>query len=224
MKTFGGNVDRLEFAATVSRGKRVLDIGGHKYTAVTHTSIHRIAMNIGGGRIPPFVRAYGKIQDGAKEYRIVDVQHTEATDYVVDFNCRESVVKLRQIMESYNPEVILCMETLEHINYHCEVMNEIARAIKEWGAEAYITLPNNRNWVLDALGWNADHILAFFKGTSWRFVARSELGRCQVTMHACMQKYLWYWWIVYLVSGCQPFSWGFLIKPSDASMSCEAGA
>ena len=107
------------------------------------------------------------------------------------------------------------METLEHINYHCEVMSEIARAVRTWNAEAYITLPNNRNWVLDMLGWNKDHIMAFFRDIAWRFVTRSELGACRIVMHACMQKYLWYWWAVYLISGCQPFSWGFVIKPAN---------
>jgi hypothetical protein len=29
-----------------------------------------------------------------------------------------------------------------------------------------------------------------------------------------MQKYLWFWWIVYLMAFGQPFSWGFLVEPA----------
>ena len=86
-------VDRLKFAASFSSGKKVLDIGGHKYVDVSHTSIHKIAMNVAGGSVPPFIRAYRRIQENAKEYRIVDVQSTGATDYVLDLNDRDSIVR-----------------------------------------------------------------------------------------------------------------------------------
>lgn len=208
-----GLVDRLRYAAELCRGKSVLDIGGHKYVDVEHTRLHQFAMNITHKtNLPPFVAEYHRIQEGAKDYRVVDIQQTPATDYVLDLNQPSSVPSLRKIIEEYQPEVILCMETLEHVNCHFEVMNEISRAINQFSAVTYITLPNNGNWVLNALGWNNDHILGFFRQMAWQFVVRSDLGCHEVVMQRCMQKYVWYWRPVYWLSGGQPFSWGFVIR------------
>jgi len=107
------------------------------------------------------------------------------------------------------------METLEHINYHYELMNEMARCVENYSSKVFITIPNNGNWVFNALGWNHDHSTAFFRDIAFRFVTRSDIGKHTVLVAPCMQKYLWYWRIVYILSIMQPFSWGFLITPKD---------
>jgi len=94
-------------------------------------------------------------------------------------------------------------------------MNEMAFAVQEFGTEVFITIPNNANWILNILGWNHDHVVAFFRDIATRFVMRSDLGRQRVQLVPCFQKYLWYWRIAYALTGFQPFSWGFLIQPQN---------
>ena len=104
------------------------------------------------------------------------------------------------------------METLEHVNYHFEIMNVFAEAISKYETVVFISLPNNANWILNALGWNFDHSIAFFRDIAKRFVMRSNLGMHDVTYSGCMQKYVWHWWIVYILSFFQPFNLGFTIQ------------
>lgn len=194
-------IDRLQFAATLAKGKRVLDIGGQKMP------------NCGAESV--FSRHYRRIGDAAREYKIADYQALPSVDFVLDLNHQEGVAQLDRAIESYRPELILCMETLEHLNCHYEVMNILAKAVQHHGALVFITLPNNGNWIFNALGWNVDHVVAFFRDVAQRFVSRSELGRHSVTRYACMQQYIWYWPIAYVLAGFQPLSWGFLIEPRD---------
>jgi hypothetical protein len=193
-------IDRIDHAAELCRGKRILDIGGQKMPYCDPKS--------------PFARRYRRIGETAREHRVVDVQNAPGVDHVLDLNVPESVDALAGIIAEYRPEVILCMETLEHVNTHFEVMNLVARAVSDYGAAAFITLPNNGNWVINAMGWNHDHCIAFFRDIAERFVRRSDLGRHEITMHACIGRYLWYWWIVYLLAFCQPVSWGFTVRPT----------
>lgn len=193
--------DRLVHAEALCQGRRVLDVGGKKMPYCDPNS--------------PFARVYARLDQASAEYRVVDVQDAEGVDYVLDLNQPESVAALAQVIDEYRPEVILCMETLEHVNYHYETMNQFARAVSTYGATVFLTLPNNLNWILNLMGWNHDHCVAFFRDIADRFVTRSELGRHHVTRHACMQRYLWYWWIFYLLSFCQPLSWGFTIRATE---------
>lgn len=196
-----GTVDRIDLAIRLARHARVLDIGGQKMASCDPHSA--------------FALRYSRIEEVASEYRIADYQDKPTVDYVLDFNKPSSLAELRCILDAYRPQVILCMETLEHVNYHFELMNEMARCVKEHGAIVFITVPNNGNWVFNALGWNQDHCVAFFRDIAYRFVARSFLGQHLVLIAPCMQKYLWYWRVVYLLAFCQPFSWGFLILPKE---------
>jgi len=198
MKTKMPLIDRLVYARTLASGKKVLDIGGQKMPNCAATS--------------PFAVEYQKIQQAAASYRIVDYQDKPEVDYVLDLNKAESMARLAKIIAEFKPDVILCMEVLEHINYHFEVMNVLADAATKFSSLVFITIPNNGNWVFNALGWNQDHSIAFFKDIALRFISRSDLGKHQIEMHACMQKYLWYWRIVYLLSFGQPLSWGFTIR------------
>jgi len=201
MKSSLKMVDCLVYARTLVSGERVLDIGGKKMPNCAVDS--------------PFASEYGRIEREATEYRIVDYQDVPGVDYVLDLNHSSNVAKLGRIIEEYKPSVILCMEVLEHINCHYEVMNVMASAVEKYGTRVFITIPNNGNWVFNILGWNTDHSIAFFRDIAWRFVTRSELGKHQVTMLGCMQKYLWYWWIVYLIAFMQPLSWGFVVSSGD---------
>jgi hypothetical protein len=191
-------IDRIQYAQRLSAGKKVLDIGGQKMPGCDHAS--------------PFAIAYAAIQKSASEYRIVDYQNRAEVNYVLDLNEPASVARLSDVIMDYQPDVILCMETLEHINCHFEVMNTLADAVTRSGVVVFITIPNNGNWVFNALGWNSDHSIAFFRDIAWRFITRSRLGQHDVTMVACMQRYIWYWWLVYLLSFGQPFSWGFCVQ------------
>jgi 2-polyprenyl-3-methyl-5-hydroxy-6-metoxy-1,4-benzoquinol methylase len=203
MKTRIPLVDRLVYAQTLSSGKKVLDIGGQKMPNCAATS--------------PFAVEYSKIEQAASEYRIVDYQDKPEVDYVLDLNKPENISKLAGIIDEFKPDVILCMEVLEHINCHFEVMNVLAEAVTRFSSVVFITIPNNGNWIFNALGWNQDHTIAFFKDIAWRFITRSSLGKHQVEIHACMQKYVWYWWIAYILSFRQPFSWGFTIRQLPTS-------
>ena len=199
------SVDRLTFATQLAAQRRVLDIGGQKMANCDPKS--------------PFARLYGQIEQSAREYRIVDYQQQPSVEYVIDFNKPDSIPQIRAVLDAYQPEVILCMEILEHINYHCELMNEMARAVQLYGSTVFITVPNNGNWVFNALGWNRDHSTAFFRDIAYRFVTRSDLGNHAVLVAPCMQKYLWYWWFVYGLAFLQPMSWGFLVTPHNYQSS-----
>ena len=201
-------IDRIAFATRLSNNARVLDIGGQKMADCDPNS--------------PFAIQYEEIEKAAKEYRIVDYQSQPSVDYVIDFNNAESLAQLRDVIADYKPDVILCMETLEHINYHFELMNEMALSVEAHKSVVFITVPNNGNWVLNALGWNHDHSIGFFRDIAYRFVTRSELGQHNVMIAPCMQKYLWYWGIVYALSFFQPLSWGFLITPKEYEPQPEA--
>ncbi len=196
-------IDRIRYARKLCAGRRVLDIGGQKMPNCQASS--------------PFAIEYSRISRAAQTYRIVDCQNKPEVDYVLDLNRPTSLPDLRRILQDYRPEVILCMEILEHINCHFEVMELLAEAIDTMNTTVFITVPNNRNWIFNALGWNADHCVAFFREIAWRFVTRSSLGAHQVHMYACMQQYVWYWRIAYLLSFAQPFSWGFVIRKSPAA-------
>jgi len=212
--------DRLVFASNLAKGKRTLDIGGRGMPPMPEV-IDNVKMRgpttFSFKKENPaesvFANLYRSIGAGASEYRIVDARNEPDVHYPLNLSEKGCIEKLRQIISDYKPEVILCMETLEHCNYHFEAMNEMAAATSQFGTEIFITLPNNANWILNWMGWNHDHSIAFLPDVSRRFVGRSDLGQHQVTYIPCFQKYLWYWRLAYTASFCQPFSLGFHIKP-----------
>lgn len=190
-------IDRIKHAAILAQGKRVLDLGG--------------ALMPGTSAQCPFARAYSAIGKAAREYRVVDYQDKPGVDYVLDFNRAESIPALRKIVAEYKPELILCMEVLEHINRHCDVMDVLADAV-DGGAQVFITVPNISNWITAALNWNHDHIVVFTKGVAARFIGRSALGRHEVKVFRCIGKYRASWPVVYAVGLFQPLSWAYLIE------------
>jgi len=226
-------IDRHRYAAELCTGRRVLDVGGlgmvgpatemprltlfYSIAIRLHRAMealfYRAAVRKSGGAA---AAAYNRIGELSSEYKVVDFQDLPGVDYVIDLNKKGSVDAVKAAVDDFRPEVILCMETLEHVNYHYEVMNVFAHAVSSYGTTVFITLPNNGNWVLNALGWNFDHSVAFFRDIAKRFVCRSDLGEHDVSCHACTAKYVWHWWIVYLISFGQPFSLGFTIRPKGA--------
>lgn len=198
-------IDRLKFAAELGKAKRVLDIGGQKpFNCPEHDT---------------FGQAYRVIPEAAAEYEILDRDAKEGVKFTADLNTLEGRNKLSAVLKDYQPEVVLCMEILEHLNYPCEVMDRLAKWVNEQEGVLFITLPNNGNWVLNALQWHFDHNFAFFKSLAARFVSRSGLGGCTVEMYPCMQTYQWFWWVAYAVALGQPFNWGFKVTPAAASGS-----
>jgi 2-polyprenyl-3-methyl-5-hydroxy-6-metoxy-1,4-benzoquinol methylase len=199
MKIKKSIIDRIKFAVGLSTGKRVLDIGGQKMAGESSGS-------------SPFAKEYAKISKASSEYRIVDYQRQPTVDWVVDFNKAESILEIRKIISEFKPEIILCMELLEHVNYHYELMNELARSVGQNNTEVFITVPNNGNWLFNAMGWNSDHSISFLRGVAMRFVVRSDLGQYDITRYSCVGQYLPYWHIAYFAGLFQPWSWGFHIK------------
>jgi hypothetical protein len=214
--------DRLVTARDLCKGKRVLDIGGQCMPAGSVDSgfaqsgrgiMHLFGLESKDPTQSRFAKLYRSIGQAAKEHRVVDYHDVPPGHYEIDFNKADSVEKLRRAIDEFKPEVILCMETLEHVNYRFEMMNEMARSVALYNTTVFVTIPNNANWFLNALGWNSDHSVAFFKDIAKRFVYRSDLGQHDVKMFGCMQQYFWFWRLVYAGTLFQPFSWAFLVRP-----------
>ena len=195
-------IDRFEYATKLSAGKRVLDIGG--------------ALMPGTDPDHPFAKAYSKISIGAKEYKVVDYQDLPTVDYILDLNYDKNVKELEKIIEDYKPEVILCMEFLEHINYHYEIMQVLARAVGSLNSVVLITLPNSDNWFWKLLGWDTDHVMGFNRGTATNLITRSNLGKHNVKYVPLVSgKYKWYWFFVHILTFCQSFSLAFEIRKKE---------
>ncbi|MDO9541140.1 MAG: hypothetical protein Q7J98_02305 [Kiritimatiellia bacterium] len=191
-------IDRLQFAAKLCAGKRVIDIGGqHPFN---HDSSH------------PFFVSYRLIASSSARYEIVDRQNKPGVRYLADLNTREGLDNLAVILEDYRPEIILCMEILEHLMFPFETMNILAAYLKRHRAELFITIPNNGNWIINLMNWHSDHNYAFFQSIAERFVKRSKLGECRIEMFPCMQRYRWYWRLFYALALGQPVNWGFLVQ------------
>lgn len=217
MKAILTITDRLVYAARVAAGKRTLDIGGRgmppspECERAWKAERSKVQNGVDNSRFAKALRAIG---EGASEYRIVDQWEG---DYILDLNFSESISRLRGIISDYRPEVIICMETLEHCNYHFEAMQEMARSIGENDSEVFITIPNNGNWIFNRLGWNFDHCVSFLPETARNFIQRSDLGKYDVTYVPCFQQWAWYWRIVYAGGFFQPFSLGFHIRNAQAN-------
>lgn len=203
-------VDRLDVARELAEGARVLDIGG--------------ALMPETGEEDAFAKRYRRIRAGAREYRVVDYQAKPGVDDIVDLNREGSVEALWRIVEEYRPEVVLAMEVLEHVNYHFEAMNVLARAVGELGSTVWISLPNNASWVVNIQkSWWHDHSVAFFRDIAWRFVTRSALGGYEVLAAPCMGHHVRWWPLVYAAAFAQPMSWGFLVRPAGGGKRAGEG-
>jgi hypothetical protein len=192
-------IDRLEMASRLAQGKRVLDIGG---------------VGMGGDKksvgVPfagdGYVRGLRSVEQNASAYRTVDID-PRAND-VIDLSSETGPSQLGAVINQFKPELIVCMETLEHL---CNA-SEVLRVMGTTGCEIWITLPNNRNPLLDWLGWNYDHCFRFCPDTATRFVQRVLPGRT-VRAYDCFQKYLWYWPLAYAAGGFRGMNVGLQVMP-----------
>ncbi len=191
-------IDRLDFAAQICQGKRVLDIGGQ--FALNHDPKN------------PFGASYRRIVQNASQYECFDRDNKPNVKYVGDLNTTEGRDILARALEDYKPDIVLCMEIFEHLNHPHAVMNMLAVHLgTEKMTQVFITIPNNGNWILNALNWHFDHNVAFFKSIAMRFIGRSDLGAFSVIMRPCIQKYKWFWWIFFNLAFRQPLNWSFHI-------------
>ena len=155
-----------------------------------------------------FARELHKVGELAREYAVLDGYSAPHVKYVVDMNYADAPSLIRAALEDFKPDLIICMETLEHVNYHHEIM----KTMDAYGCEVFITIPNNGNWIFNRLGWNYDHCVSFLPETGLNFVKRAFAKR-DISYIPCFQQWAWYWRAIYLAGFCQPFSLGFHIKP-----------
>lgn len=194
-------IDRLVHAAKLAAGKRVLDLGG--------------ALQPGTDKASIFARTYSAIHDAAREYRVVDFQDKPGVDYVLDFNRAESIPALRKIVAEYKPELILCMEMLEHVNRHTDILDVLAEAV-DTGAKVFISIPNVFNWIPFWMNWHDWHILVFTRGIASRFISHSALGRHSIKLFGTFGRYRAWWREAYAACLFQPLSWAFEIERKKA--------
>lgn len=125
--------DRLVYARSVAKGKRTLDIGGRGMPAppenVRLLGPDSLSLKKADPSQSTFAKLYRSIGQGASEYRVLDDRNEPDVHYPLNLSQKGCIEKLRPIISDYRPEVIICMETLEHCNYHFEAMNEMARAM-----------------------------------------------------------------------------------------------
>jgi hypothetical protein len=198
--------DRLDVARRISTGKRVVDIGGSRMNP-TDTS--------------PFDMAYRQIQAGAREYTIVD--RDSSADIVCDLSDPNTLRGL--VLPAC--DVVLCMETLEHLRNPGMVCDLIAAKVRE-GATAYVTLPRSSLFYrhLEAHGmvlwWEkCHHLYAFHRHHLNVFIGDNFAGlTCKV--HACLGKYDWKWPLVWAATFGRGLSWGVLVSNAQAQRRSEA--
>jgi len=192
-------LDRLSYTAKACRGKRVLDVGG--------------ALMPETPKDCRFAKAYSKIKQGSKEYKVMDRQNTFDVDYVADLNTLKGIGLLSKTINEYQPEIILCMETLEHINCHWEVMEVFAEAISKLNCVILISLPNDTNLLFKYFDFDWDHLMGFNKETATRFLTRSSLGKHHIKyMPLASGMYQKYWPLCWLFSVGNPIALLFQIK------------
>ena len=188
---------RHEIAAEMCKGKRVMDIGGSLMPDTSADS--------------PFARMYTHRRLQAAAYHNIDV-HGEREE-TIDFNCFGCGRTLRKAMSVFQPQVILCMEFLEHVHYHAEVMDAMAWWMRKRKSEvrALITLPAGDNWVTHQAGWHLDHLFAFTKGMAERFIRRSPLKEFPIHTFDSVGKWHKAAIPVWVLAGFRPISYGFVI-------------
>ena len=195
------HVDRHVMARELSRGRRVLDIGGVGMGSKQESRwspVRSHAQRACG-------REYNKIREAASRYETLD--YRPGADWECDLN---NPGELPKILRSCEPDVIICMECLEHLAYPGMVVQAIGEAVQR-GSVAWFTVPNPWHWVWWVLGWHYDHTLLFTREMGLRFFSRVS-SDFRVTYYQCTQRYVPYWWIIYLAGFLQPENHGFLLQ------------
>lgn len=190
------NVDRLQFARQLCSDKRVLDIGGSRFNHDGDSA---------------FDKAYRSIEAFSRSYTIVD-QHSSA-DIVCDLSDVDAVRSL--ILP--DADVILCMETLEHLKNPGVVCDVISTQILR-GAVAYLTLPRQSVFYrhLEKHGlkpwWGkCEHLYAFHRNHLDVFLRYNFRGMT-TSVHACIGMYDMTWPLVWAATLGRGLSWGVKIQ------------
>ena len=188
---------RHRYAHALCHGERVLDIGGALMPLKTDTT-------------SAYAQMYRQVRRDSASYKVVD---NHDADYPVDLNSPYCGSVLCWAILDFQPEVILCMETLEHVRQHLCVLEQCAWAIAHLGCDVFITLPSVTNWIPHVAGWHDHHLFAFTGGMARRFVQASSLGKLPMREYACFGRWRWWWWAAYAATGFQPLSYAFHIVP-----------
>jgi len=191
-------LDRLDVARQLAKGNRVIDIGGSR-------------MNPGGTSL--FDVSYRKIEDAASSYLVVD--RDQSADVVCDLSDVDQVRGLTLPAA----DLVLCMETLEHLRNPGVVCDLIADQVRS-GATAYVTLPRQslfyRHLERHGLGraWSkCHHLYGFHRHHVDAFVADNFPG-VDLSIHACLCKYDWRWPFVWFATWWRGLSWGIVLRRS----------
>lgn len=191
-------IDRIEYAARICTGKKVVDIGGSRMDPKGNSS---------------FDSRYQRIQKLSAAYHIVDRATT--ADFVMNL---DSPSGLSEVLAG--AEVVLCMETLEHLRNPGLVCD----AICESGIEAYLTLPRT-SWFYRHIERNGlfsfwrkcDHLYAFDAYHAKVFM-RHNFPERAYTMHKCIGTYHPAWPLVWLATFGRGTSIGIHIQPKGQSL------
>lgn len=188
-------IDRLNFAKAMCAGKRVVDIGGSRMQPDARSK---------------FDLEYLKIQQSASSYTVVDLH--DSADVVVDLNNPNN---LDDVLSG--ADVILCMETLEHLRNPGLVCDAIRCAVNK-GALAYITLPKSsafyRYIERNGLGnfWGKCSHLYSFPDYHAEVFMRHNFNGCKISKQSCLSTYSLLWPLVYLATFGAGLSHGFLVE------------
>jgi len=185
-------IDRIDFARDLCRGRRVLDIGGAR-------------MNPGGAS--HFDNRYRSIGAAAASYVIAD-RH-ESADIQVDLDAPGSIDRLHSALPI---DVILCMETLEHLRNPGRVCAFIANFVERTGGEAFVTIPRS-SWFVRALEsrrWKTSHLYSFHDYHAGVFMNLNF--NCVLSRwFKCISLHHPAWRLVYAATGFRGLSYGFHI-------------
>ena len=203
--------DRLMFARDLVAGRRVLDIGGSGMKSDYTGKVRRLGLF---SKKPPHLMKFGlpyqSFRDSASEYKALDI--SSDAHYQADLNSKLGLITLEEALKSYKPNTITAMEVFEHVTNISNCLAVIADYMHESDAELFITLPNNANWIFNAMGFNHDHVYAFFPDIADRMIHRSPLAEWSIERVMFHPRYMWWWRAMYLASGCQPSSIGFVVN------------
>lgn len=187
-------VDRLSFAKQLCSGKKVVDVGGSRMNPEERDL---------------FAKTYLEIQMCASEYLVID-RHPTA-DVVMDLNYP---VDLSKHLDQ--AEVVLCMETLEHLRNPGLVCDALRSAATR-GAEVYVTIPRASAFCmyLEKYGfgnwWGKCHHLYSFPDYHADVFISDNFTGCNIKKQACLGKYNKLWPLVQLATFGRGLSHGFLI-------------
>jgi hypothetical protein len=190
-------IDRLHYALQLCRGKNVADIGGARMEPDGKSS---------------FDYLYRYLQRQSASYTVID--RDESADVITDLNRPQDLSE-----HLARAEVILCMETLEHLRNPGLICDQIAEAVKR-GATAFISIPRTswfhrileRGGFQRLIGWPASpHLYAFDDHHADIFIRHNFAG-LKATKYTCLGRYSLLWPVVWLLTMGRGLSFAYHIQ------------